>query len=329
MASLGHIAVGMAAARFESDRRARPWKSIALWSAVSLLPDLDVIGFALGVDYGDPWGHRGATHSLAFAIGVGLAAGSIATWFRRPFSRTALLATAVLASHTLLDTLTDGGLGCALFWPFDLTRYFAPWNPLPVAPIGLSFFSVYGLTVALVEVVVFGPVAAYALWPPGGNRARLGAVLSAAWIAGLWLVTSHDAVRESIVGFVLREKTEYASGFSERALSSIKRGQSEEEVRHALGLPLREYWFYGFDDVQQCGALDFDHGIVVGARDEDACLDIGIGPGTPTVAVQSSLGQPADACWQYTGSAGGFYRERRVCFRQGKVVSVYRHWAGG
>ena len=329
MASLGHIAVGMAAARLESDRRPPTWQSMALWSAVSLLPDLDVIGFSIGVQYGDPWGHRGATHSLAFAITIGLTAGLLAVRFRRPILKTALLATLLLASHAVLDTLTDGGLGCALFWPFDLTRYFAPWNPLPVAPIGLSFFSIYGLMVSFVEVVIFGPVAAYALWPPGGNRVRLAAGLSAAWIAGMWLVTSHDAVRESIVGFVLREKTEYASGFSERALSSIRRGQSEEDVRHTLGVPLREYWFYGFDEVQQCGALDFDHGVVVGARDEDACLDIGIGPGTPTIAVKSSLGQPVGSCWQYTGSAGGYYRERRVCFREGKVVSVFRHWMGG
>jgi hypothetical protein len=35
-------------------------------------------------------------------------------------------ATLVAASHAGLDTLTGSGLGCALFWPFDLTRYFAP-----------------------------------------------------------------------------------------------------------------------------------------------------------------------------------------------------------
>ena len=31
----------------------------------------------------------------------------------------ALFATAVVASHGLLDTLTDGGRGVALLWPFD------------------------------------------------------------------------------------------------------------------------------------------------------------------------------------------------------------------
>ena len=63
------------------------------------------------------------------------------------------MAALVVASHALLDTLTDGGLGCALFWPFDLTRYFAPWTPLPVSPIGLGYLSPYGLYVATVELV--------------------------------------------------------------------------------------------------------------------------------------------------------------------------------
>jgi inner membrane protein len=64
----------------------------------------------------------------------------------------------VITSHPLLDTLTNGGLGIALFWPFDHTRYFAPWRPIPVSPIGLGFFSPYGMFVALVELVVFLPL---------------------------------------------------------------------------------------------------------------------------------------------------------------------------
>jgi inner membrane protein len=31
------------------------------------LPDIDVIGFRFGIDYGALLGHRGFTHSLAFA----------------------------------------------------------------------------------------------------------------------------------------------------------------------------------------------------------------------------------------------------------------------
>lgn len=33
----------------------------------STIADLDVIGFSFGIRYGDFWGHRGFTHSLAFA----------------------------------------------------------------------------------------------------------------------------------------------------------------------------------------------------------------------------------------------------------------------
>ena len=53
MASLGHIAVGMAAARIH---RRTPDAALAghgAWSALSMLPDADVIGFPLGVEYAD------------------------------------------------------------------------------------------------------------------------------------------------------------------------------------------------------------------------------------------------------------------------------------
>jgi inner membrane protein len=163
MASLGHIAVGMAAARIDRPAPVPQWPSMAWWSALSLLPDADVVGFALGVNYGDAWGHRGATHSFAFSVVVGLAVGLAASRFKRPAGRTALIASVVLASHAILDTLTDGGLGCALFWPFDLTRYFAPWRPIPVAPIGLAFFSPYGAIIALTELVLFSPLLLFAL----------------------------------------------------------------------------------------------------------------------------------------------------------------------
>jgi inner membrane protein len=85
--------------------------------------------------------------------------------------RTGALAFVVVASHAALDTLTDGGLGCALFWPIDDTRYFAPWTPIPVAPIGLSFLSPRGLFVVAVELILFAPLLAYALWPRRGGEA--------------------------------------------------------------------------------------------------------------------------------------------------------------
>ena len=39
-----------------------------------------------------------------------------------------------------LDAMTDGGLGIVVP-QFDNTRYFYPFRPIKVSPIGLSFFS--------------------------------------------------------------------------------------------------------------------------------------------------------------------------------------------
>jgi inner membrane protein len=168
VASIGHIVVGMAAARFSRHGHATRWTpfgAAVLWSGLSLLPDADVFGFRLGVRYEEPWGHRGATHSLVFARGVACVALIIAKAARLPAVRTALIALVVVASHALLDTLTDGGLGCALLWPFSDERFFAPWTPLPVAPIGRAFVSAEGVRVAAVEIVMLAPLLAYALWP--------------------------------------------------------------------------------------------------------------------------------------------------------------------
>src|SRR3954465_2872541 len=122
MASIGHVVVGMAASRFSRHGQATRWTpfgAAVLWSGLSLLPDADVFGFRLGVDYEDPWGHRGATHSFVFALGVALLTLGGAGAARPPARRMALLTLAVVASHPLLDTLTDGGLGCGLLWPFS------------------------------------------------------------------------------------------------------------------------------------------------------------------------------------------------------------------
>ena len=100
-----------------------------------------------------------------FALAVALLALAVAKAARLPAARTALITLVVVASHSLLDTLTDGGLGCALLWPFSDERFFAPWTPLPVAPIGRAFFSGEGLRVAAVELLAFSPLLVYALWP--------------------------------------------------------------------------------------------------------------------------------------------------------------------
>ena len=213
MASLGHLVVGMAAARVygaDSSAQRASWGAMLGWAALSFLPDADVIGFGLGVRYEDAWGHRGATHSLAFALAVGVAVGLLAPLVRRSAVRTGVMATLVLASHSLLDTFTDGGLGCALLWPFDDTRYFAPWRPLPVSPIGLGYLSPYGMYVAATETALFAPVLWYAFRSrPGAHtatsRGSARALLIIGWLLSIWLLMSSNPLRERAVGLVLGE----------------------------------------------------------------------------------------------------------------------------
>jgi inner membrane protein len=120
-----------------------PKRVWALGALCAAIPDVDVIGFALGVDYGDPFGHRGFTHSLFFAALLALAVASLAFPRSLPnlgrFSLWAYLFLAT-ASHGLLDAMTNGGLGVAFFAPLDNSRYFLPWTPIQVSPIGITNF---------------------------------------------------------------------------------------------------------------------------------------------------------------------------------------------
>lgn len=84
-----------------------------------------------------------------------------------------LLAVVVAVSHPLLDSLTDGGLGVALFWPFSNERFFAPWRPIPVAPIGAGMLSARGLHVLLVELLWSAPLVIYGALPQRSVRQDL------------------------------------------------------------------------------------------------------------------------------------------------------------
>ncbi|HXJ79932.1 MAG TPA: metal-dependent hydrolase [Candidatus Methylomirabilis sp.] len=105
----------------------------------SMLPDLDVVAFPLGVPYGSAFGHRGFTHSLALALGVAVIAGCCHRALRTTFTRGFLFILVATASHGALDAFTNGGLGIAFLWPFSSERYFAPYRVIEVSPIGISW----------------------------------------------------------------------------------------------------------------------------------------------------------------------------------------------
>lgn len=120
-------------------------------AALAILPDADVLGFKLGLAYADDWGHRGATHSLVFAGLLASVVALVGREFRFRFAWAFLFLAA--ASHGLLDMLTDGGLGVALFWPFETARHFFSFTPIRVSPIGAGFFSARGLETVWSELV--------------------------------------------------------------------------------------------------------------------------------------------------------------------------------
>lgn len=120
---------------------------LAAGVVASMLPDFDVVAFRLGIAYADGLGHRGASHSLLFALVLGLLALAAAPELNSSRVKAFLFVAASAASHPLLDTLTNGGLGVALFWPWSDARYFAPWRVIEVSPIGLRFMSAHGLEV--------------------------------------------------------------------------------------------------------------------------------------------------------------------------------------
>jgi inner membrane protein len=120
----------------------------------SIVPDLDVVGFEFGIEYGDMLGHRGFTHSIFFAV---LLAVFVTFAFFRNSNGSQLLIFVFLflatLSHPTLDALTNGGLGVGFFAPFSNARYFFAYRPIEVSPIGVGdFFSQRGLKVLLSEL---------------------------------------------------------------------------------------------------------------------------------------------------------------------------------
>lgn len=126
---------------------------IMLGALFSILPDFDVVAFAFGIPYSSQWGHRGFTHSLFFAFLVSaLFSWAFASWLKTGRVVVFGFLFVAMGSHGLLDMLTDGGLGIALLWPFDHARYFFPTQVVKVSPIGMSFFSDWGLQTVISEV---------------------------------------------------------------------------------------------------------------------------------------------------------------------------------
>jgi len=113
--------------------------------ALAAAPDLDVLAFSFHIPYSSLFGHRGFFHSLVCALVVGFGvAGLTCSVLGLPWWWLGFYFFGVTASHGILDGFTNGGLGIAYFSPLDTRRYFFPWQPIQVSPLGMGFFSAWG-----------------------------------------------------------------------------------------------------------------------------------------------------------------------------------------
>lgn len=154
-----------------------PPRLLAAGVLATVLPDLDVAAFALGIPYADAFGHRGASHSLLFAAMLALLGALLHRPLRSRPAQAAAWLFACTVSHPLLDAMTSGGLGVALLWPWDDHRFFAPWRPILVSPFANGFFSTRGMATSLSELRwVWLPLFACAgVWKiVQGDRSRSG-----------------------------------------------------------------------------------------------------------------------------------------------------------
>jgi inner membrane protein len=148
-----HALVGLGVAEVLAPRP-MPAAYFGLSALLSAAPDVDVLAFRFGIPYSSRFGHRGFSHSLLCAALAGaLAATLSASWLGVSWWFLASVFMVSTAVHGLLDGITNGGMGVAYFAPFDNTRYFFPWRPVQVSPLGRGFFSAWGLRAVLSEVV--------------------------------------------------------------------------------------------------------------------------------------------------------------------------------
>jgi len=150
MASVfGHAIVGYTITKAASIKNYKWLLLLAILSSV--LPDLDVLTFNFGIPYSHPFGHRGFTHSIVFAIIWAILLMLLfgkqnrVLWFIVIFFSTVF--------HGILDAMTTGGKGIGFFIPFNNERFFFPFRPIQVSPLGIEkFFSEWGIQVILSEV---------------------------------------------------------------------------------------------------------------------------------------------------------------------------------
>ena len=150
MASIfGHGLVAYTTAKVIDSKTTKLLLFLAITS--SILPDLDVLAFKFGIDYMHPFGHRGFTHSIVFAL---IWSVLLSFFFGKKRKLVVMLVLFLsTVSHGILDAMTTGGKGVGFLIPFENSRYFFSNRVIQVSPIGVEeFFSEWGICVILSEL---------------------------------------------------------------------------------------------------------------------------------------------------------------------------------
>lgn len=160
-------------------RQGIPGRLLLAGVVASVLPDLDVVTFRLGVPYAAEFGHRGFSHSILFSSIVALLGACLFRQLHSSFRCALLFLFAAAMSHGILDAFTNGGLGVAFLWPWSGDRFFAHFQVIEAAPLSLKrFLSPAGLGVLWSELLwVWCPLLGLALVSRGlrglsGRRLR-------------------------------------------------------------------------------------------------------------------------------------------------------------
>jgi membrane-bound metal-dependent hydrolase YbcI (DUF457 family) len=151
-------------------------KAVALGVLLAICPDFDVLLLWVGRGW-DDW-HRGFSHSLVFAVAVGLLVWAGMAVFSL---REALMYVSASLSHTASDAVFSKERdGIEFLWPFSAERFspgFSPYFEFPWALGGGSPLSFLGqfILYSLIELIIFSPLLllCYANWQRGQQSARV------------------------------------------------------------------------------------------------------------------------------------------------------------
>ncbi len=146
-------------------RKVIPGRLLLAGVVVSVLSDLDVVAFRLGVPYAAEFGHRGFSHSILFALAAAMLGACMFRQLHSSFRFAFFFLFSCALSHGILDAFTNGGLGVAFLWPWSDERFFAHFQVIEAAPLSLKrFLSPVGLGVLWSELLwVWCPLLGLAL----------------------------------------------------------------------------------------------------------------------------------------------------------------------